>query len=73
MRSTICPHNPLMATADLARKDLAIALMGEKLYFKHLPKTDETLTRIVTITWNGMVYVEGYSGMFDPTLFKVAS
>lgn len=68
-RSTICPHEMLMTRRDLLRKDAAIALMGENIRFKHMP--DSEITRVTTITWNGMVYVDGLSGIFDPSLFEV--
>lgn len=68
-RLTYCPHDMLMSMADLARKDLAISLMGKSIRLRHEPASKAT--KVVEINWQGMIIVDGVRGLFDPTMFVV--
>lgn len=72
-RSTVCPHRKLMADADMDRKIEALALMdrarGKLVRFRHMGASDGR--RLLAVTWDGMVEVEGFGGEFAPHLFEV--
>lgn len=72
-RSTMCPHSPLMSDPDMDRKIAAIDLMnrarGKLVRFRHMGATESH--RLLAVTWNGMVEVEGFGGEFAPHLFEV--
>lgn len=66
-RSTICPHRSIMPKEDLKRKMAAIDLLGQQVRFAHQP--DGPWRRIQSMSWNGMLTVEGMEGEFAPHLF----
>lgn len=66
-QSTICPHPLIMSRVDLDQKKLGLSLLGRPVRFAHLP--DSKPMRIESVSWNGMVTVEGMAGEFAPHLF----
>jgi hypothetical protein len=64
---TFCPHAPIMAAEDLARKDAGLALLGRRVRFAHQP--DGPAHEIVAVGWNGMVALRDLTGEFAPHLF----
>lgn len=67
-RSTICPHRRFLTEAAQARKDLALSLFGCDLYWAHDP--DGESLHVLWVTWDGMVGIRGYAGLFAPHLFR---
>lgn len=65
--STICPHRLIMPREDLERKKLAIELIGKTVRFAH----EDIPRRVQSISFDGMVSIEGFGGEFAPHLFKV--
>lgn len=53
---TFCPHAPLMAAEDMARKIAAIALLGHQVRYK---ASRAPAGRVTAIRWNGWVHLEG--------------
>jgi len=68
-RNTICPHHLLMPKVDMARKDVALRLLGRDVRFRDQPHGP--YRRIDSVGWKGMVTVAGMSGEFAPHLFVV--
>ncbi len=64
---TGCPHPLIMPRADLEQKKLAIELLGKEVRFAHQERGP--WYRIQSMSWNGMLTLEGMSGEFAPHLF----
>jgi hypothetical protein len=71
-RFTFCPHDLIMPASELAQKDLALSLMGKPLAFAHRPEGVGPL-KIQSVSYCGMVTLEGWPGEFAPHLFVVLS
>jgi hypothetical protein len=69
--STICPHDDLYPPEILKQKDLGIALVGKRVHFNHRPASESY--RVTSMSWNGMIGLDGLPGEFAPHLFKVVS
>lgn len=69
-RTTICPHPLIMPADDLARKKVALDLIGKDLHFAHEP--DGPVRRVMAVGRNGMVTLHGMAGEFAPHLFVLA-
>lgn len=67
-RSTCCPHPRFLTETAQARKDLALTLMGCDLRWAHDP--DGAALTVQWVTWDGMVGIRGYAGLFAPHLFR---
>jgi hypothetical protein len=70
--NTICPHPLIMSMPDLLRKKAAIAIMGKRVRFAHMPDKPENYRNIMAIGWNGMITLAGEDaamGEFAPHLF----
>jgi len=68
-RATVCPHAEIYPAAILRRKDAAMALLGKRVRWAHLP--DGAALRVQSVGWSGLVTVEGFAGEFAPHLFVV--
>jgi uncharacterized membrane protein len=52
------------------KKRLARALIGHLVQF-HSVGPDAAPMRVLSVTLDGMVEIEGYSGLFAPHLFRI--
>jgi hypothetical protein len=59
-----------MAPEDMERKKLAVSLLEKEVVFNHLPEGPRL--RITSMSWDGMVTVDGFSGEFAPSCFTAA-
>ena len=66
-RLTICRHELIMSADDLVQKKQAIGLVGRTVRFAHEPNGPDR--RISSVSWNGMVTIDGMDGVFAPHLF----
>jgi len=65
---TTCPHEQFLSVKNQRQKDLAVSLIGKRVAFHHMPNSP---VRITGVGWTGMVTVDGMSGEFAPSLFRV--
>lgn len=66
--TTICPHEAFLTVGEATQKDLAISLLGRRVYFAHRP-AGVAAVRVSAVRWDGMVELEGWSGEFAPHCF----
>lgn len=61
---------PLLGTDDdlQKRRELAATLLGKVVVFRHIPPT-VLPARVVSVSDDGMVEIEGMAGEFAPHLF----
>ena len=64
---TVCPHHQFLTDSQLKQKDLAISLLGERVYFF----SDLRTYTVAAVTAEGMVLLDGLKEPFNPQLFKV--
>lgn len=69
-RLTYCPHENIMAAADMERKKAALALIGRRVCFAHEPQGPSH--GVAAIAWDGMITLDDMVGEFAPHLFVVA-
>ena len=60
-----------MSEDQAAQKDAALAILGKRVYFAHRP-AGVPPARVTTVTRDGMVELEGWSGLFSPHSFIIA-
>lgn len=65
---TFCPHDRVMSEEALDRKIAGLKLIGKRIAFAH--DTTETY-RVLAVSWDGMVTIEGMAGEFAPHLFVI--
>lgn len=70
-RLTYCPHELIMAAADLEQKKRALSLLERDICFAHQP--NGPTHRIRSVGWNGMVTLADMVGEFAPHLFVIAT
>lgn len=68
--TTICPHQRFLSVESAQRKDAAIALVGRRVCFAHMPDGPEY--SVESVGWHGMVTLRGMVGEFAPHLFVPA-
>ena len=72
-RLTYCPHDLLMPREDLERKKQALKIIGKRVRFRHMVYDVGPSYRVSSVSWNGMVGLEGMVGEFAPHLFVVVT
>lgn len=71
-RSTLCAHDPFLSEAELAQKDLAMTLLGQNICFNHHAPHGAKY-RVQSVTFEGMVTIDGLPGEFAPHLFVIVA
>lgn len=66
--SAICPHEKFLTAEEVYRKHIALSLRGKRLRFIHMPP-GQMDTRVISVSYDGMVTIEGLLGLFAPHLF----
>lgn len=66
---TYCPHAQFLSNAAAIRKDDATRLLGGPVFW-NTDTEQATPLQIVSVAFDGMVTIRGYSGLFAPSLFQ---
>ena len=63
-----CPHEWFITDEALARKVMAVQLLGQEVFWAHDEAQAEPL-HVTAVTFDGMVELRGMSVVFAPHLF----